>query len=413
MKESVHSIRLHDKEVTMKKKQDIEILPYPRGEPLFYVGDELHEVKQEKVQGRLQEWELDAILFLRTETVRYITDFYAKGYRPFIELEYFLLVPKGRNPALGFSSGSDNYRIQLRSSIEDYRKLPGFENWYTVMAEMLRDYGLTQGRIGVDILPYFFADKLKAEFPKIEFVDANHLWTELNALKHPKEIKYIRYAVEIVDIGLQVAMDAAKPGVTETDVAIEAEYAMRKAGSEFHAFIPVILSGINASIWERIATEKRIRYGESVIIDLGASYRCYTGDGGRTVFAGGKVSSEQRKIYQACYRALQEAIAAVKPGAKCSEPDTAARRAIERAGYAKYEHKFATGHQIGVGQHCVPHINRGEEFVLQPNMVVALEPRVTMWDRPEVGGVELENIVLVTEEGREVLTNCPYEEHLL
>jgi Xaa-Pro aminopeptidase len=201
--------------------------------------------------------------------------------------------------------------------------------------------------------------------------------------------------------------------VSETDVAIEAEYAMRKVGSEFHAFIPVILSGINASIWERIATEKIIRYGESVIIDLGASYRCYTGDGGRTVFAGGKVSSEQKKIYQTCYRALQEAVTAVKPGAQCSEPDAAARKAIEEAGYGKYEHKFATGHQIGVGQHCVPHINRGEEFLLQPNMVIALEPRVTMWDRPEVGGVEIEDIVLVTEEGREVLTNCPYEEHLL
>lgn len=397
----------------MKKNQMIEILPYPRREPLFYGGDELHKAKQEKVHQLIEKWNLDAILFFRTEAVRYITDFFVKGYRPFIELEYFVLVPKKREPAVGFSSGSDNYRLQLRSSVEDYRKLPDLENWHQVIAEMLEDYGLTQGRIGIDVLPYFIGAQLKAKYPKLQLIDANPLWTELTIFKLPKEIEYIKYSVEIVEIGLQVAIAAAKPGVRELDVAIEAEYAMRQAGSEFNAFIPLIVSGINASIWERVATEKRIRYGDSVVIDLGASYRGYTGDSARTIFAGGKASPEQKKIYQVCYQSLQAAIAAIKPGAKCYEPDAAARRVIEEAGYGKYEHKFATGHQLGLALHGVPLINRGVDFVLQPSMVVALEPRVTMFDRPEVGGVELENVVLVTEKGNEVLNKVPFEEHLL
>jgi Xaa-Pro aminopeptidase len=231
------------------------------------------------------------------------------------------------------------------------------------MGEMLKDYGLTQGRIGIDILPCFMSDQLKAEFPKVEFVDANHLWTELTVIKHPVEIEYIKHSLEITEIGMMAAMECAKPGVREIDVATEAEYAMKKAGTEFNPTISQIASGINASIFERIATEKRIRYGDSVIIDLTSSFRGYTGDGGRTVFAGGKVSPEQKKIYQIDYRALKEAIAAVKPGAKCSDPDTAARRVIEEAGYGKYEHKFATGHQLGIG-HGDPSINRGVEFVI-------------------------------------------------
>jgi len=397
----------------MKKAEATEVLPYRREEPSFYGGTELSKAKQQKIQTLIGAWGLDALLFLRSEVVRYITDFFVKGYRPFFELEYFVLVPKGKQPALGYISGSDNYRIQLRSFIEDYRKLPGLKNWYKIIAEMLRDYALTQGRIGIDILPCFMADQLKAELPKIEFIDANDLWTELTVLKHPKEIEYIRQSLEIMEIGLQVAMAEAKPGVREIDVATEAEYAMKQAGTEFNPTITQIASGINASIFERIATEKRIRYGEAVIIDLTSSYRGYTGDGGKTVFAGGKTSPGQKEIYRVCYKALQEAIAAVKPGAKCSEADSTARRVIEEAGYGKYEHKFATGHQLGYGLVGEPSINRGVEFVIQPTMIIALEPRITMFDRPDIGGVHLEEVFLVTDKGTERLTSLPFEEHLL
>jgi len=399
----------------MKKtmSQPSETLTFPREEPSFYCGDELHKAKQEKVQKLIRQWELDALLFMRSEVVRYITDFFIKGYRPFFEVEYFVLVPQGREPAVGYSSGSDNYRLQLRSDIEDFRKLPGLENWHKVIEEMLADYGLTKGRIGIDLLPCFVSDQLKAKFPGLEFVDANHLWTELTVVKHPKEIEYIRASLEITEIGIQVAMAESKPGAREIDVATEADYAMKKAGSEFNPTLTQIASGINAAIFERIATEKRIRYGDAVIIDITSSYRGYTGDGGRTVFAGGKVSAEQKKIYQICYRSLQEAIAAVKPGAKCSDPDTTARRVIGDAGYGRYEHKFATGHQLGWGLHGSPGINRGVEYVMQPNMIMCLEPRITMFDRPEVGGVHMENAVLVTEGGCEVLTKLPFEDHLL
>jgi hypothetical protein len=105
---------------------ELHILPYPRENPSFYGGDELHKAKEDKVQNLIEKWGLDGLLFLRSEVVRYITDFFVKGYRPFFELEYFVLIPKGKKPSVGYSSGSDNYRIQLRSSIEDYRKLSGF-----------------------------------------------------------------------------------------------------------------------------------------------------------------------------------------------------------------------------------------------------------------------------------------------
>ncbi|HHY94127.1 MAG TPA: aminopeptidase P family protein [Firmicutes bacterium] len=380
--------------------------------PSYYCGDELHRVKQDRIQRALETLCLDGIILVKSEAVRYITDFYVKGYRPFMDPEYFAVVLRGRKPIVGFSSGSDAYRIQVRSDIEDHRKLPGLARWHEVIAAILRDNGLTQGRIGADLLPFHLYLKLKEMFPAIEFVDASEIWSELTVVKHPIEIALIKEALAITEIGLRAAMDAIRPGVREYEVAAAAEYAMRKQGSEMEPFITNIASGVNACIFERISTDKRIREGELVIVDLGAVYRGYTGDLGRTVCVG-KPKPQQREIYKVVYEAIQAAINAVKPGVTCAEVDAAAREVIASRGYAKYEHKFATGHQLGYGLHGEPAVNKGVDFVLKPGMVMALEPRVTVYDDPEVGGVHLEEAVLVTESGHQLLSHCRFEEELL
>ena len=150
-------------------------LPYEKENPSFYCGDELHEAKQEKIHKFMEQAGFDALLFVRSEVVRYITDFFIKGYRPFFELEYFVIVPKNGSPIVGHTSGSDNYRIQLRSFIEDHRKLPGLSNWHKEIIKIFKDYGITSGRVGTDILPFHVYEKVKAELPNLEFVDANEL----------------------------------------------------------------------------------------------------------------------------------------------------------------------------------------------------------------------------------------------
>jgi Xaa-Pro aminopeptidase len=96
---------------------------FERQDPVFYVGDELHQIKRQRVQQALARSGLDAFLFFKAEAVRYITDFYVKGFRPFMEPEYVVLVSRGRPPAVGFVSGSDELRIRFKSDIEDARKL--------------------------------------------------------------------------------------------------------------------------------------------------------------------------------------------------------------------------------------------------------------------------------------------------
>lgn len=385
---------------------------FEKQDPIFYAGDALHRVKQQRLQDALAASGLDALIFFKAEAVRYITDFYVKGFRPFMEPEYVVLVAKGRPPAVGYISGSDDIRIRFKSDIEDARKLPAVADWARVIGEMIADYGLTTGTIGTDFMPFMVYEGLKRQFRALAITDAGRIWAQLTAVKHPDEIALIRNAVRVADLGAQAAIDAIRPGVTEHAVAAEAVYAMRRAGSEFEPFIPLVASGYNTSMFERVATEKVIQSGEMVILDVGAVVRGYTGDLGRTRICGDP-TAEQKAIYRATHLALEEAKKMVRPGVTCHQIDRRAREVITDAGWGKYLYSGNTGHQLGYGLHGDPLVHRNVEFEVVENMVMCLEPRIVLPDRPEVGGAHLEDVVVVTATGFEQINTSPHDDRLL
>lgn len=387
-------------------------MSFQKQDPIFYAGDELHRIKQQKVQAAMEKGGYDALLFFKAEAVRYITDFYVKGFRPFMEPEYLVLVPCGKAPVVGHTSGSDDLRIKYKSDIEDTRRLPAVGDWSKVIAEMLHDYGLQNARIGTDFIPFMVYDDLRAEFPKIRFENAAEIWVSITAVKHDLEVELIRNSVRTADLGMRAAIDAVRPGIKEYEVAAEAEYAMRRRGSEMTPFIPAVSSGSNASMFERVATEKTIEAGEMVIMDIGAVVKGYTGDLGRTVICGDP-SPKQKEIYRVAYESVREAAKAVKPGVTCHDVDRRAREVIEDAGWGRYQHAGNTGHQLGYGLHGDPLIHRNIDVPLVENMVICLEPRVVLPDQPDIGGAHLEDVVVVTETGAEYLNDTPYDERLL
>jgi Xaa-Pro aminopeptidase len=381
-------------------------------DPIFYPGDALHHIKQQKVQDALERSGLDALLLFKAEAVRYVTDFYVKGFRPFMEPEYVVLVARGKPPAVGYISGSDDIRIRLKSDIADARKLPQLADWAVTIGAMISDYGLAQGRIGTDLMPYMVHEGLKRQFAGLSFVDAGAIWSTLTAIKHPLEIELIREAVRVADIGTAAAIAAVRPGISEHAVSAEAVYAMRRNGSEFEPFIPLVASGYNTSMFERVATEKIIRSGEMVILDIGAVVTGYTGDLATTV-ACGDASPEQKVIFSATYLALQEAKKVIRPGVTCHDIDKRARDVITDAGFGKYLYSGNTGHQLGFGLHGDPLVHRGVDFEVVENMVMCLEPRIVLPDRPDIGGAHLEDVVVVTASGTERLNTTPHDQRLL
>lgn len=386
---------------------------WQREDPSFYVGDELHKVKGERVQRIMERHNFDALLLFQSPAVRYITDFFVKGYRAYShDLEYFAIIPRGEKPILAFQSGSDEYRVKTKCLTEDTRKLGSYDTWPTTIAQIFLDYGLTDGKIGTDMLLFDWYLALKNKLPDVEFVNASKVWAEITAIKHPKEVEYIRKALEIAAEGITAAIEAVKDGVLESDVEAAAEYAMRMAGCEVQFGILQIASGKNSAIFERIATDKIIKDGELIIIDVCASYRGYMGDMGRTTICGNPTRA-QKEIFCIQMGSLQKAVEAVKPGVKCSEIDKIAKQFILDSGYGKYMHKGATGHQLGYGVHGDPLIAGGVDETLKPNMVVCLEPRVNVYDQWEIGGVHNEDALLVTESGAEKLVDLKYCEKLL
>lgn len=388
-------------------------IKFTKQSPSFYAGDALHAIKQEKIQKALEQSGFDAFLFCKAEAVRWVTDFYVKGFRPFLEPEYVALVVKGKPPVVGYISGSDDLRIKFKSDIQDARRLPHVSKWHEVIEKMLSDYGVSRGRIATDIMPHMVFKGLTKACPNLEIGDVTPMWLQLTAVKHPIEVDLIRASLRVADLGALAAIEAIRPGVTEQSVSAAAVTAMRRAGSEFEPFIPLIASGSNASMFERIATEKVIQDGEMVILDLGAVVKGYTADLGRTVICGGKPTDKQREIYQATYLALQEAKKVIRPGVTGKAIDARAREVIADSGWGDYVYSGNTGHQLGYGLHGEPLVDRRVDFVVEENMVMCLEPRIVLPDQPEVGGAHLEDVVVVTSNGCEQLNTTPYDARLL
>jgi Xaa-Pro aminopeptidase len=381
-------------------------------QPLFYCGDDVHEAKTQKIQDALVHWDLDGLLLLKHDSVRYVTEFYAKGYRPFLDIEYAVIVPRGRAPILGFTTAGEERRVAIRSRVRDTRRLPRLADWPVALATILEDVSLTRGRVGFDLMPQFMYQGLRDRLPGLELVDATDVWVDIVAIKHLSEISLIEQALHIAQEGTAAAIQAVSPGKTEIEVSAAAEYTMRCLGSEMNPFIPVVASGENAAMWERVATPRRLEPGDMVILDFGCVYRGYTGDFARTVVVGDS-TPPQRRIYRAAHDALQAAIAAARPGVLCSAVDAAVRRVIRDAGLAKYEQGWASGHQLGFGLHGEPLVGPGVDVPLRPGMVINLEPSLYTFDDATVGGVELEDTIVITDSGSRLLTRYPFDATLL
>jgi Xaa-Pro aminopeptidase len=211
----------------------------------------------------MKKYNLDALLLFASPSVRYVTDFFVKGYRAYSQdQEYLVVLPLEGAPILGYSSGSDEYRVKIRCRVDDSRKLPSHGKWPEAIAQILGDYGLGDARIGVDMLYYDTYLSLKKLLPGIEIENASKIWTDITAIKHPLEIECIKKATDITIEGVRAAIDAINDGTREIEVEAAAEYALRMAGTEAQFGIIQVASGKNSASVERIATNKKIRNGE-------------------------------------------------------------------------------------------------------------------------------------------------------
>ena len=224
----------------------------------------------------------------------------------------------------------------------------------------------------------------------------------LRVHKYPDEIAKIRQAAAIADEALRTVMPRIQPGITEKALADHLEMAVRQAGGSKTSFDTVVVSGTRGALPHGRPTDKKLAEGEIVTIDFGAVYQHYCSDMTRT-FALGNVNPELKALYDTVLTAQQSARDAVRPGMRCQELDAVARDIIAAAGYGGYfSHNL--GHGLGLDVHEAPALSPQNTQSLEPGMVITIEPGIYI---PGLGGVRIEDDVLVTESGSDVLTQSP------
>jgi Xaa-Pro aminopeptidase len=342
--------------------------------------------------AKLKIGDLDALLITKPENRSYISGF--TGSSAFI------------------IAGQDKpYLVtDFRYVEQAHSQSPG----YTVVrheqaaSDAIRDVATAAGyrRIGFekDHLTFALHQTLCEKLTGVELVPTEGLVEGLRAIKDQSEIALMRRAAAIADAAFLKVLAIAKTGMTETDLAVELEFQMRRAGSAKVPFDIIVASGPRSSLPHGRASDRVIGEGDFVTVDWGATYAEYCSDCTRTVVFG-RADDRQREIYSIVQEAQRTALDAIRAGLKGMEADAMARDLITARGFGEY-FGHGLGHGVGRAVHELPGVGIRSEGILEPGHVVTVEPGIYI---PDWGGVRIEDLVVITPQGREVLTSVTKE----
>lgn len=277
------------------------------------------------------------------------------------------------------------------------------EGYVDAFAEAVGVLKLQNAPLGVDgqtmrVFEYMAFEKAGAG----NIRDVGQDLLNIRAIKMADEVDSIREAIRLSEQALHRLLDWVKPGMTERSIAAELKRLMQEAGSEGEAFNTTVLCGENTYLPHGIPGDGTLGENDLMLIDFGARLHDYPADITRT-FGFGEVDTKLKEIYDVVLAANRAAVELVKPGVPCGEIDKAARDVITEAGYGEYfQHR--TGHGLGLEVHELPQIASGVDAPLEQGMVFTIEPGVYV---PGLGGVRIEDVIHVTENGAEVLTQFP------
>lgn len=256
-------------------------------------------------------------------------------------------------------------------------------------------------RIGIESqhITYALYADLATKLAQTELVPLDNEIRAVRVKKDSSEIKLMRKAIALAEQALLNNLVRIKPGIAENQLAQEIEFEMRRLGAESLAFETIVASGYRGALPHGRASEKRLKKGDLIVIDFGARFNGYHSDETCTLCLGNP-TPEQRKIYSIVKKAHDRAISSIKPGVAFQETDRAARQYIEKQGYgSRFGHGL--GHGVGLAVHEEPRVSFDSPGVIETGMVFTVEPGIYV---PEWGGVRIEDMVLVTPDGCEVLT---------
>jgi Xaa-Pro aminopeptidase len=345
------------------------------------------------LRQQLHRRKLDALLVTCRENIRYLCGFTGTSGMLLVNTQKLFLLTDSR---YALQAGIEAKDAQLRLAGNPFDQLP----------ELLEE--LKSARLGFEPEHIYYDSYHKlndiCRQHNIEIIPSRQFVAELRQTKDIGEIEQIKQAVAIAENAFCKTLKLLTSGLSEREFALELEVALKRLGSARLPFEIIVASGERSAMPHGIASDKSILPGELLVIDFGASFKDYNSDITRTLLLG-EPSQRQQEIYNVVYEAQNRAIAGIRPGISAYEIDKIAREVIDKAGYGEY-FGHGTGHGVGLMVHEQPVINRESKSQLAPGMVFTIEPGIYL---PGIGGVRIEDMVLVTDTGCDVLTSLPKE----
>lgn len=360
----------------------------------------------DNIRKEMKAQKLDGFLITHQKNQRYLTGFTGSTSWLIVTYENIYLFVDGRYTEQASKESPHVTLVDLASkkvvnktTVSSNKVCP--EEIISIIKKVLPQKGRSLPRLGFEphVMVVQMHKELTGRLKKISFVPVARIVESQRAVKDETEVVLIVKALRMAEKGLSHVFKHITLGVKEQDLAAEFQYSIKKMGGEKEAFDTIVASGVRSALPHGRASGKAVSQGETILFDLGVLYEGYYSDLTRTVSLppGSKKGAELHRILR---EAQNAAFLKIAPGVKCKDVDLAARGVIDTAGYGEY-FTHGLGHGVGLEIHELPSLNKRNETVLKAGMVVTVEPGIYI---PGVIGARLEDMVLVTPTGCEVLT---------
>ncbi|AOZ92134.1 M24 family metallopeptidase [Paenibacillus crassostreae] len=347
---------------------------------------------------KMKQQGLDALLITDPKHVYYLTGFASDPHERFLGLA----LTQGEEPVL-IVPALDAEAAHAASSVQHIMTHSDTDSPYTLLkqqfGERIQALGVEKDQLTVSRFE-LLQDTLRAQ----SYHDVGAMLQSMRVNKTTEEISRMKHAINLIEEVLRQGLTRVQVGVTEIELVAELEYLMKKLGADGPSFETMVLSGANTALPHGTAGQRKIQNGDLLMFDMGVFANGYASDITRT-FAVGDLSKELTTIYNTVLNANLQGIQAIRPGVSLASIDTAARKVIDLAGYGpQFMHRL--GHGLGMDVHEYPSVHGNNMDLVQTGMIFTVEPGIYV---PGLGGVRIEDDIVVTEDGVVVLTSFPKE----